>query len=181
VTTAGPLTRPLQVLAREMASKRDTVVRTDAAGRFVFEGMEPGTYSLSVGAFENAAFAQVPMRVPQDQMSRSSVEVIVATGASPPPVTLQVVPAAPLSVEVLADAASAAHSVWSWAQELQFTVTNESGEGAYTGGPSGVGTASARLELQLPEGSYVVKVCRRGAVVGERVMSAGDSWRLETR
>lgn len=179
---AGWLVRPVQVYARELASKRLTVTRTDAKGRFAFAGMEPGEYLLSVEPFESAVFARLPVRTPQGHASPAPVKVRVGAGAAPAPVTLPVVPVAPLSVMVAPDAATrAARSVWSWAQGLHFTVTDDQGRSVYAGGPSGVMTAAAELLLRLPEGRYTVTVRRRGEVLGERTLTAGESWRLDTR
>jgi protocatechuate 3,4-dioxygenase beta subunit len=177
---AGPLARPVQVHARELASKRSSVARTDAEGRFALAGMEPGDYLLSVEPFEIDAFAQWRMRIPQDHASPAPVKVRVGAVAAPALVTLPVVPIAPLRV-VVAPATGGAQSVWSWAQGLHFTVTDDQGGSVYAGGPSGVMTAAAELSLRLPEGRYIVGVHRRGEVLGKRTLTAGETWRLDMR
>lgn len=183
VTCAAlPLARPLQVSARDLATKRLCVARTDAAGRFALAGLEPGEYQLAVEPFESDAFASWPMRTPQDHASRAPVEVRVVAGAEPAPVTLPVVPVLPFDVEVVPDAAAgAAPNLWSWAQSLHFTVADEQGRAVYAGGPSVVMAAAAALSLRLPEARYTVAVRYRGGMLGERMLSAGESWQLQQR
>lgn len=179
---AGPLARPVQVSARELTSKHLSVARTDISGHFTLAGMQPGEYLLSVEPFESDAFAQWPMRTPQDHASPAPVKVRVGEGTAPAPVTLPVVPVAPLTVTVAPDASSSATlSVWSWAQGLRFTVTDEQGRSVYAGGPTGVTAAAAELLLRLSGGGYTVRVRARGHLLGERTLMAGDSWRLKAR
>jgi protocatechuate 3,4-dioxygenase beta subunit len=181
---AGRLARPVQVQAREVASKRVTVTRTDAEGRFAFAGMEPGDYLLSVEPFESTAFPrpQLPVGGPQSHASPAPVKVRVGAGTVPAPVTLPIVPVAPLRVVVAPDTATrAAQSVWSWAQGLHFTVTDDRGRSVYAGGPSGVMVEAATLLLCLPNGLYPVTVGRRGVVLGKRTLAAGQTWRLDTQ
>lgn len=144
--------------------------------------MEPGEYLLSVEPFESELLAQFPMPEPQGNASPAPVKVKVEAGAAPTPVTLPVVPVAPLRVVVEADAATrAAQTVWSWAQGLQFTVTDERGANVYAGGPSSLTTSGAELMLRLADGRYIVGVRRRGEVLGERTLSTGEDWRLAAR
>lgn len=176
---AGGLARPVQLHAREIATKRLSATRTDAAGRFVFAGMEPGDYLLSVDPFESDDFAQFPLRVPQSHASLVPARVRVAAGLEPAPVIVSVVPVAPLRVVVTPDTVpQTAETVWAWAQGLEFTVADDQGDSLYTGGPSGIMTAAAELLLRLPEGRYTVRVHRRGEALGERTLTTGESWRL---
>ncbi|MCC6672309.1 MAG: carboxypeptidase regulatory-like domain-containing protein [Planctomycetes bacterium] len=178
---AGPPARPLQVQAREVASKRLTLTRTDTMGRFALAGMEPGEYLLSVEPFESSAFTGLPVGKPQSHASPGPVKLRVQAGTVPETVTLPVVPVALLRVVVVApDAdARAAQSVWSWAQDLHFAITDDQGRSVYAGGPSGVMAAAAELSLCLAEGRYIATVRRRGEVLAQRALAAGESWRLE--
>jgi hypothetical protein len=179
---AGPLAGTVQMQVLEVVSKHLTVTRTDAVGRFSFGGMAPGEYLLSVEPFESSVFTQSFLRRPQSHASPAPIKVLIEAGTVPAAIELPVVPVAPLSVLVVPDAATrGSRSVWSWAQELLFDVTDDHGGKMYTGGPSDVMVDAAKLVLCLAEGRYTVTVRRRGEVLGERALDAGKSWRLDTR
>ena len=42
-------------------------------------------------------------------------------------------------------------------------------------------TTAAKLLLRLPDGRYTVTVRRRGEMLGERTLTAGEFWKLDTR
>jgi len=177
---AGSPTRPVQVQAFAVVSKRVTVTRTDAMGQFSFEGMEPGEYRLAVEPFQSSVFSQLPTRWPQSYASPAPVELRVEAGTVPASITLPVVPVAPLRVMVVPGAARrASQSVWSWAQGLRFDVADDRGGSVYRGRPSDVLVNAAELVLCLADGHYTVTVRRRGEVLGQRALAAGKSWQLE--
>lgn len=177
---AGPLAQPVQVQALDVASKRRSVTRADVDGHFSFVGMKPGVYSLSVEPHAGNAFARHASPGPQRYASQTPLEVRV--GAASAPVILPVVPVAALRVIVApVEATREARSLWSWAQDLRFTVTDEQGRSVYAGGASDLMASAARLVLPLAEGRYTVTARLSAEVLGERVVAAGQTWRIDAQ
>ena len=182
VTATGALTRPVEVLARELGSNGLTTTRTDTRGHFVMAGVEPGDYLLSVEAFESDAFVSPPRRWQQGFASTAPCKVHVAEGTQSAPVTLTVTPVAMFHVVVFPSAADrASASIWSWAQGIRFRITEQQGSTVYDGGPSNVLTTAAELMLPVREGRYAVTVTRRGEILGQQSQIAGETWRLHAR
>lgn len=178
----SPLSGAVQVQVLDLATKRVTVTPTDSTGRFSFAGVKPGRYEVSVEPFENLAFSRLGVRNPQRYASGTPIRLQVEVGVAPAFITLPVVPVAPLRVIVKPSTASHAFSsLWSWAQDLRFTVTDPQGVSVYQGRASDFMAAGAELMLCLRKRRYKVTVHRNGVVLGKRRLDAGETWQLDTK
>jgi hypothetical protein len=172
----------LQVMAIAVGSGRCSYARAKLNGEFEFAGLPPGEYLISVPSFEFDPYASGRGARPQRFASSKAVRASVHAGRSSTPVVLPVLAVAPLRVRVAPD--SSGHlrqSLWAWAQELRFEVSNAQRKLVYSGRPTELLAGTAALELCLPIGRYQVSVRRGMTLLAEKELQAGAHWRLEAR
>jgi hypothetical protein len=169
-------------MAIAVGSGRCSYARAKLNGEFEFAGLPPGEYLISVPSFEFDPYASGRGARPQRFASSKAVRASVHAGRSSTPVVLPVLAVAPLRVRVAPD--SSGHlrqSLWAWAQELRFEVSNAQRKLVYSGRPTELLAGTAALELCLPIGRYQVSVRRGMTLLAEKELQAGAHWRLEAR